>query len=185
MQLLDVGRQPAELSGQGRQQDVADGRLGGDQLAELLARQDDRLRREQRGRRRGTRRAVQERQLTEHVARRERGQDRLVTLLGRQGDLHVPGHDDVQRVPGVTGVEDDLAPAEPPGPGARCDPFESGLVQPGEERDPGQGFDQRAGGQHLPIVPPATNPSFAVIGTTPRASVLRPRAVRAGHRMSR
>ena len=43
MQLLDVRREPAELAGERREQRVADGRLGGDQLAEPVARQDDGL----------------------------------------------------------------------------------------------------------------------------------------------
>ncbi len=43
VQLLHVGRQPAELPGEGGQQRLADGGLGGDQLAEPVARQDDGL----------------------------------------------------------------------------------------------------------------------------------------------
>ena len=68
MQLLDVVRQPAKLPGQRGQQGVTDGRLRGDQLAELLARQHDRLGGDQRGGRGRTRRAVEKGQLTEDVA---------------------------------------------------------------------------------------------------------------------
>ena len=69
VELLDVGRQAAQLGREGREQRVAEGRLAGDQLAEAGAGEGERLGRLEgrRGRRPG--RAVEERELAEEVAR--------------------------------------------------------------------------------------------------------------------
>ena len=69
--------------GDRRQQRVADPGLGRDQLAEPVARQDDGLGRADRGRTGRPRRSVEQCQLAEHVARRERREDGLLAGLGR------------------------------------------------------------------------------------------------------
>ncbi len=104
----------------------------------VLARQDDRLGRDERGRARRARRAVEQRDLAEDVAGPERRQDRLVAGLGRQRDLDLARHDDEQRVARIAGVEDDLAAPEAARPRPGRDPLEGGRVEPGEERDPGK-----------------------------------------------
>jgi hypothetical protein len=83
MQLLDVRREPSQLAGDRGEQRVADMRLGGDEIAEPVARQDDRLGRAQRRGGRGARGAVEERQLAEDRAGLEGREDGLVARLGR------------------------------------------------------------------------------------------------------
>ena len=149
VQLLDVCRQPAEFARERGEECVADRRFGRDQLAETLARQDDRLGRDE-GRGAGrSRRAIEQGQLAEHVALVERREDRLLARFGRDRDLHLAGHDDEQGVARIAGVEDHLASPEAPRPGARGDPFEGVRVQPREERDAGKRRDERATGQHV------------------------------------
>ena len=69
VELLDVDGEAPQLGGQRREQRVADRGLRRDQLAELVAWQDDGLRRRERRRRRRPRRAVEQRELAEDVAR--------------------------------------------------------------------------------------------------------------------
>ena len=119
VQLLDVGGQPAELAGERREQGVADGRLGGDQLAEPVARQDDGLRGRERGRGRRPRRAVEQGQLAEDVAAggASRGWPRRRSSDGSE-ILTSPDTMMNRASPGSPSVEDHLAPPEPPRPRA-------------------------------------------------------------------
>ena len=69
VELLDVGRQPAELAGERREEGVAQGRLGGDELAEAVRGSDEsRVATEGRGRR-APWRAVEQRELAEESPR--------------------------------------------------------------------------------------------------------------------
>ncbi len=114
VQLFDVEGESAKLARQRRQERVANRWLRGDQLAESVSREDERLgwfERRGRGRARG---AVEQGQLTEEVPRAERREDRLVAGLRGERDLDRSGHHDEQGVPGVSEVEDDLATPEPP-----------------------------------------------------------------------
>ena len=138
MELLDVDGEAPQLGRQRGQERVADRRFRRDQLAESVAWQDDGLRRRE-GRRRGrSGRAVEQRQLAEDVARAQGRDDRLVAGLGRKGDLHLARDEDEQGVAGVAGMEDDLASTEPAGPRPTRHPLEGIVVEPGEERDPGE-----------------------------------------------
>src|SRR3546814_4054321 len=58
----------------------------------------------------GARARVEERELTEHGARTEDGQEVLATVRGGAAELHLALEDDVELVAGVTFVEEDLAP---------------------------------------------------------------------------
>ena len=148
VELLDVVRQPAELRGERSEQRVDDRRLGGEQLAELGTRQDQRLRRLEGRRRRGSRRPIEQRQLTEDVAGTERRENGLVAGVGREHDLDRARHDDEERVTGVAEVEDHFATAEAPGAHPASDALEAGRIQPGEEWDAGQRLGERAGLDH-------------------------------------
>ena len=139
VELLDVDGEAAQLAGQRGQQGVADRRLGGDQLAELVARQDDGLGRRERRRRGRPRRAVEQGELAEDVARPQasrgsprrrsptaaRSSPRRTTMMNRAS-------------PGIAGMEDDLAATEPARPRPGRDALEGIVVEPGEERDPGE-----------------------------------------------
>src|SRR5712671_7759973 len=105
-------RQSAQLAGDRGQQGVTDDGLRRDQLAELLARQDERLGRLERCRRRRPWGAVEECQFAEHVARAESREDRLVARVRREANLDRAAHDDEQGVSWVAQVEDDLAATE-------------------------------------------------------------------------
>ena len=147
-------REPPQLSGERGEERVADRGFGREQLAELGPRQDERLRRLEGRCRRRARCAVQERELAEDIAGPQGRQDRLVPGVGRQHDLDRPGHDDEQGVAGVAEVEDDFAPPEAAASHPLADPFEARRVQPGEERNAGEGFGQWAGRDHSRILPP-------------------------------
>jgi hypothetical protein len=84
-------------------------------------------------------------------------QDRLVALVGRQGDLHLAGQDDEQGVARIAGVEDHLAAAEAAGPRPGRDTLEILGVQPGEERDAGECRLVGSRRLHMGIVPPDTS----------------------------
>ncbi len=118
------------------------GRLGVDQEAEPIARQDQRLGRLERDRGGRAGRAVEEGQLAEEVAGPHRRQDRLVALLGGQHDLHGAGGDDEQRVARVALVEQDLAASEPAGPETGREPLEGGPIETGEQGDPLERLDR-------------------------------------------
>ena len=138
MELRHVDGEPPHLAGERREERVAERWLGRDQLAECLPWNDDRLGRDERGRARRTRRAIEQRDLAEDVAGAQGRQDRLVTRLGRQRDLDLAGDDDEQCLTRVAGMEDDLAATEPARPRSGRNPVEGGRFEPGEERDPGK-----------------------------------------------
>src|SRR3990172_9715759 len=58
------------------------------------------------------RRAVEQRQLAEEVARLKAGDDRLIALRRRQNDLHRARRHDVERIAGIVLVKDDLVASE-------------------------------------------------------------------------
>src|SRR3990172_927498 len=58
------------------------------------------------------RRAVEQRQLAEEVARLKAGDDRLIALRRRQNDLHRARRHDVERIAGIVLVKDDLVAPE-------------------------------------------------------------------------
>ena len=82
--------------------------------------EDERLGRLDRDDRRRVRRAVEDRQLAEELARAEDRDDRrLGALVARQDDLDRAAGEDEQRIARVALVEDGLAPAEPADRGGR------------------------------------------------------------------
>ena len=116
VQLLDMIGQAAELRRDRREQGVDDRGLGGKQFAELGTRQDERLRRLEGRGRRGSRRTVEQGELTEDVAGSERCENGLVPGVGREHDLDRTRHDDEEGVTWVPEMEDHFATAEAPGP---------------------------------------------------------------------
>ena len=94
------------------EQRVAQARDRVEQLAEDRPRQDQRLGRLERGGRGRARRAVEQRQLAEEVARPQRGDDRLLPFRRGQHDLDRAGADDVQRVARVALVQDHFVAPE-------------------------------------------------------------------------
>ena len=97
---------------------VADRRDVVDELPEPVTREDQGLRRLDRRGGRRARRAVEQRERSEELARAERGEDRLDARVGWARDLHPARQNDVQRVAGIALVEDHLAAAVPARPDA-------------------------------------------------------------------
>ena len=163
MQLLDVGREPAQLSREGGEECVAQRGLGRDELAEAAPGQGQGLRRLEcdRGRRPGG--PVEQGQLTEERAGVDRRDDRLVTLLGRQADLDRAGRDDEQRVAGVALVEEHLAAPEPAAAHLARQADQVVLAQAREQRTTGQGHDHR-----VPIAGAGFHPFIVRGGSTRR-----------------
>ena len=113
VQLLDVAGEAPQLGDEAREQRAPQARLRLDQLVERGTTEDEGLRGLDRRGGGGVRRAVEERELAEEVAPRERGDDRALLALGRrEDDLDRPGLDDEQGVTGVALVEDRLAAPE-------------------------------------------------------------------------
>ena len=148
VQLLDVVRQPAELSGERRQQRVADRRLGREQLAELRPRQDQRLCRLEGRCGGGSRRAVEQGELAEDVAGRSVA--RIASSPASDGSM-------ILIAPLMT-----MNRASPGSPRWKITsprrkrrvriprPTRSSArrVEPGEERDAGQRLGERASHDH-------------------------------------
>ena len=115
VELLDVGRQSSQLARQRGEQRVADGRLGRRSARGTCSRGRTTVSVALEGRRgRRSRRAVEQGQLPEDVARSQasRGSPRRRSPTG-SAILTSPDDDDEQRVARVAGVEDDLAATEP------------------------------------------------------------------------
>ena len=140
MKLRDVGSQAPQLARQGRQQRVADGRLGGHQDPELIPRQGQGLRRFHGNCARRTRRSIEQRKLTEEIAAAQRGQDRLLTVLRRHHDLDSSACHDKESVPGIALVKQNLATAKASSP-----------QSPGQcrQRLPGHAVEQPAAPQRF------------------------------------
>src|SRR4051794_15101268 len=109
MEILDMTRQPADLRGERSEQGTAQSRVTVDQVQECVAVEDERLGRLDRDDRGRVRRSVEDRELTEELARAEDRHDRgLRPLVARQDDLDRAAGEDEQRVAWVALVKDGL-----------------------------------------------------------------------------
>ena len=117
VEILHLGGQSSDLTGERDEQHVAQHRLVVDERVEGISSQDLRLGRVERHRRRGPSSAVEQRQLPEEAARADGGEDRrLGPVVRRDRDLHgALGHEE-ERVSGIASMEDRLALAEPAWP---------------------------------------------------------------------
>ena len=91
VELLDVAGQAAQLGHEAGQQRVAQARITVEQVVEDGPREHQRLGRLEGRRGRRVRRAIEQRQLAEEVARPERGDDGLLALRRGQHDLDRAG----------------------------------------------------------------------------------------------
>ncbi len=115
MELADVVGEPPELADQAGEEGSPQVRVLVDEAVEGVAAEDEGLGRLERDRGRRVLLAVEQGELAEEVAGIEGGDDRALLALGiGKHDLHGAALDDVQRVAGITLVEDRLVPPVAP-----------------------------------------------------------------------
>jgi len=164
MEILDVAGQAPDLPRERRKERSSKLRIAVDEAQELVAVEDERLRRFDRDDRRRVRGAVEDGQLAEELARAEDGHDRwLGALVRREDDLDRAACDDEQRIPRIALVEDGLAlPKAPDSQGGR-EGVNGGIVPLAEEAACPQGIlGHRAARQRHPHRLPA-NPCRGIV----------------------
>ncbi len=169
VQLPDMMGQPTQLADEAGEECTAEARILVHEAIERVAVQDQGLGRLEGDRGRGVRLAIEQRELAEEVSGAEGGDDGPLLALGvRQDDLHRAGLDHVERVPGVTLMEDRLVASIAPA-AQRVDAApQRRVVDAREEGAP----TQRLSGIHPHLrrhtLPPAIRPAPRQLNATGR-----------------
>ncbi len=139
VQVLHLGRQPADLPGERCQQSVAKGCLLIDQPVEGITAEHlggDRVERHGGGR---PARTVEQGQFAKEATGADRREDgRLRAVIGRERDLDQTGRDDEQGIAGIAGVKDRLALSKTPRPERTANESQGSVIKAREEPTPTQ-----------------------------------------------